>query len=155
MNAQQLINLKVTKAWPESLQIFEDSCVYSIENNLDFLKGVLLHRESPITHQNSASISEQLQGWLAEQGYNNNLIWPNYEHFHTMKGHESGMVFVAFLSNAGIKAYLAENDKWGQWAKQGNTVLRGEEPKRPIYEEIRYLDIYKGKRGEITKKQKS
>lgn len=145
MNATDVIVSKLLKTWPESWKIFEESCQYSIDNNLDYIKGILLNRESKIDYNNVTSIQEQLFSYLRFLGYSN-FTAGLHDPFFTRKGHESGLTFVIFLSSDSAKKYIAENNKWAEWSKFHGSRLAGPEPKRPMFEEIRYQDIYKEKR---------
>lgn len=147
MKAEDLIAAKLRASFPQSFEIFEESCLYTIKHNLDFIKGVLLHRESPITHQNSSSIAEQLFSYLRSQGYQYMRTMPGVN-FATREGFLNGITFVVFLSKAAHEAYEAETERWNKWASYGGSVFAGEKPKRPIHESIAYLDIYKNENVE-------
>ena len=140
MNASEIISKKFLAQYPESLKIFEDSCKYTIANGLFFIKGVLLHREKKVSYNEQSVVSEELQSYLSELGYKNSIISHNDTYF-TKKGYESGVVFVVFLSVAAIKLYLEENEKWAKSVKAKSRFDK--EAPRPLYEQIKYLDIYK------------
>jgi len=141
MNKDEIIAAKLTSTWKESWKIFDDSCKYSIANNLDFIVGVLLAREQSVSHNEFKSISEQLQDYLSNTlGFKNNYV-THRSQFYTRKGYEAGVGFVVFLSSAAIKAYMKESDDW-QKSIQGNSRNTVQTP-RPIYEKIQYLNIYK------------
>ena len=140
MNASQIISKKFLAQYPESWEIFEDSCKHTISKGLSFIKGVLLYREKKIDYKDQSIISEELQTYLKDMGYNNSVISHN-ETFLTKDGYEHGTVFVIFLSVAGIKSYLEENKVWHDSIKAKSRFDK--EAPRPLYEQIKYLDIYK------------
>lgn len=143
MKASDVISSKLLKQWPESWKIFEESCQYSIENGLDHITFPLLFRERKIEWSEVETIKEQVFKYLEGLGYNN-ILGRYKEIFCTREGFESGYIFTVFLSPAGIKSYLAECDKW-QASIARKSGFDKESP-RPIYDSIRYLNIYKGKR---------
>jgi hypothetical protein len=144
MNINEVISSKLLKQYPESFKIFEDSCKYTIDNGLHFIKGVLLYREKDVAYNEQKIIAEELQQYLNGLGYKNSIIY-HKETFHTRKGHEYGTVFVVFLSTAGIEAYIKESQEWSK-SIASNSRYDVEKP-RPIYEQIRYLSIYQKKKN--------
>ena|SRR5690242_17313682 len=138
MKASDVISGKLLKVYPKSFEIFEESCQYSIDNGLDFIKGVLLQSEKVVPYNEFNSVCEQVFAHLKELGYK--YMTANHNgNFKTKEGHKSGFVFVVFLSKAALDAYNNENDAFTKWTHSRH----GEQPSRAIYNAINHLDIYK------------
>lgn len=115
-----------------------------MENGLDFIKGILDKMEREVLYNEEKSITQQLTTYLGTLGYKN-IMYESRGSFCTKEGYVSGLVFVVFLSKAAMEAYLSENEVWNKWASFHGSVMAGDQPKRPIWESIKYLDINKKK----------
>lgn len=141
MKLEDLISAKMLVTWPKSWEIFEESCIYSLKNKLDFVKGVLLHEERMISYEEQPSIIEQLFSYLNTLGYKN--MSARNGTFCTKEGFKNGLVFVVFLSKSTQEQLNKESEKWNTWASHKGSVMAGVKPLRPMFEQIEYLNIYK------------
>lgn len=141
MNQIDFISKKLLKTFPKSFKIFEESCQYSLDNSLDFIKGVLLNEEFLITYHNTESIRQQLFDYLNSLGYKF-IVARHNGNFCTRDGYKIGLVFIIFISEGAWKAYNDENLRWNNWATH-NSITAGPKPDRPIFNAIEYQNIYK------------
>ena len=138
MKADDVIELKLLKTYPKSWKIFEESCAYSIKNNLNFIKGVLLFEEKKLDYAELSIVGDQVRQYLVNKlGYK--IVYTTKDTFACKDGFKEGLVFVAFLSESYYKQWSAEADAYNKWC----TDRWGTEPKRTIYNEIKFLNIYK------------
>jgi hypothetical protein len=139
MTAEEVIAAKLLKTWPKSWALWEKSCKYSIDNNLDFVKGALLYNEHDVPYNEQNSIGEQLRIYLNYLGYKNSIII-HKDTFLMEDGYYHATVFIAFLSEAAMLSYLEENKKWAK-SIEGN--MRGQvQAPRPIYDSIKNVNLF-------------
>ncbi len=137
MNIDEVLKQKLYRAWPESWVIFEDSCKYSIENNLSFIKGCLLQSERAIEYGNREQVYQELSRVLEGMGYLNIATFPD-DQFLTKEGWRKAYVFVCFLSRSAIDAYIKEVEAHNKWGYRNSEAP----PKSPIKDAIKNLSIY-------------
>ena len=140
MKASEIVKAKLLKTWPASWAIFEESCAYTVANNLAFIKGVLLNVESETTYKTAASVGEQLCLYLREELGYNYIMWRYNGQFCTREGYKQGLIFTIFLTKATLDAYEKENDAFEKWCSNRGWC---EKPPRPLWDQIEYLNIYK------------